>query len=63
MTRVEPNQTISTKNSKSTKHVSFKSEIEKSPSSKKLGGSMKTIEEEISGEFDKMKTPGSNKLH
>ena len=34
-----------------------------SPDERKLGGSMKTIEEEISGEFDKIRSPGqgSNK--
>ena len=60
------NNTISTKNSKSVKHVSFKSDNEaSSPQSKKMmGGSMKTIEEETSGDFDKVKSPaatGSNK--
>lgn len=61
LTRVEGNQTISTKNSRSVKHVSFKTDNE-SPD-KRLGGSMKTIEEEDSGAFDKIdkfKSPASS---
>ena len=39
------------------KHVSFKSDNE-SPQTKKPAGSMRTIEEENSGEFDKVRSPG-----